>query len=487
MSFFDELIEKIINKQRKSKTLLIEEAQTSEQQDIEETIEPKEIKVAYFSRVEDGVHKHDVRIVCDGEVIPVGSFSNKKGDNNLELQEEKSIREIVDEIQKIIIPLNESESTYGLERLKSETKNILQNISQKNPNFVLDEEIIDFIEEFEPEQVLDYEQIDNLPKKIDVDQLSQSQKRQISIKMKKRMKELENIHTLDEAWEDREKIISFMKSIENIPVNTLMAAKKGNYQQKEEINDETVKLINEEIENIKNEDGQLYSVYLKIEEKRVWKKIRTEIIKYAYDSQNNKMEKEDFRELIRVITELNKYELKDIQKGFSSQILGYIIDEKEENTNEEKIEIERPEEEKLDVETYIEKVRKNDVSLVKMITLKFPNMEEKDEILSFFYNRIASLGQLSNKKDNSLRNFVETTTLKDEDATETKQFLLLASQIEKTYITNQCKDLLETTVKRETASAKAFRENMAFSAINSKKEDKEESSKTSNISEDRTK
>ena len=125
--------------------------------------------------------------------------------------------------------------------------------------------------------------------------------------------------------------------------------------------------------------------------------------------------------------------------------------------------------------------------LLNSSLLIYFNNNVKDEILSFFHNRIASLGQLFNKKDNSLRKFIETTTLKDEDATETKQFLLLAAQIEKIYITNQCKDLLETTVKRETASAKAFRENMAFSAINSKKEDKEESSKTSNISEDRTK
>ena len=469
MSFIDELIEKIMNKQRRKRTLLIEESKKSETQnetqDVEETIEPKEIKVEYFSRVEEGKLIHDVRIVYDGEIIPVGNLSSKKDDNNLEYQAEKSIREIVNEIQKVINPLNESESTYGLEKLKEETKNVLQRISQKNPNFVLDEEVMDFIEDFKPEQVIDYEQLDKLPKKIDVDKLTHSQKKQISIKMRKRMKELEQIRTTENAWADREKIISFIQSIENIPENTLMDAKKETSNQEHGLNEETAKLMNEEIENIKNEDGELYSVYLKIEEKRVWKKIRTEIIKYANDS---KMNREGFIELIKAIGELNKYELKDIQKGFSSQILGYIIDEKDEKTSEEKVDVERAEDEKLDIETYIEKIRKNDLLLTRMITSKFPDMENKDKILSFFHSRIASLGQLSNKKKNTLRKFIETTDYKDEYTTETKQFLLLASQIEKVYIKSQFKDLLEISNERKTANMNAFKENIAYTVIKDK-------------------
>lgn len=481
MSFIDELIEKIIGKQRKDNILRIEGAKENETKNIEETIEPKNIEVKYFSKVEDGIHKHDVRIVYDGETIPVGNLFSKKDDK--EFQAEKSIREIVNEIQKVINPLNESESTYGLERLKEETKNVLQRISQKNPNFVLDEEVMDFIEDFKPEQVIDYEQLDKLPKKIDVDKLTHSQKKQISIKMRKRMKEVEQIRTPENAWEDREKIISFIKSIENIPVNTLMDAKTETSRQENGLNEENKELMNEEIENIKNEDGELYSVYLKIEEKRVWKKIRTEIIKYANDSE---MSREDFKELIKAVGELNRYELKDIQKGFSSQILGYIIDEKDEKTSEEKVEIERAEDEKLDIETYIEKIRKNDLLLTRMITSKFPDMENKDKILSFFHSRIASLGQLSNKKENTLREFIETTDFKDEDNTETKQFLLLASKIEKVYIKSQCKDLLQISNERKTASMNAFKENIAYSAINGK--DKEPSTTTRiNSREDTTK
>lgn len=270
MSFIDELIEKIIGKQRKDNILRIEGAKENETQNIEETIEPKNIEVKYFSKVEDGIHKHDVRIVYDGETIPVGNLFSKKDDK--EFQAEKSIREIVNEIQKVINPLNESESTYGLERLKEETKNVLQRISQKNPKFVLDEEVMDFIEDFKPEQVIDYEQLDKLPKKIDVDKLTHSQKKQISIKMRKRMKEVEQIRTPENAWEDREKIISFIKSIENIPVNTLMDAKTETSRQENGLNEENKELMNEEIENIKNEDGELYSVYLKIEEKKSMEK-----------------------------------------------------------------------------------------------------------------------------------------------------------------------------------------------------------------------
>lgn len=118
MSFIDELIEKIINKQRREKTLLIEESKKSETQNetqsVDETIESKEIKVEYFSKVEKGKHIHDVRIVYDGEIIPVGNLYSKKDDNNVEHQAEKSIREIVNEIQKIINPLNESESTMRI-------------------------------------------------------------------------------------------------------------------------------------------------------------------------------------------------------------------------------------------------------------------------------------------------------------------------------------------------------------------------------------
>ena len=45
MSFIDELIEKIIGKQRKDKILRIEGAKENEIQNIEETIEPKNIEV----------------------------------------------------------------------------------------------------------------------------------------------------------------------------------------------------------------------------------------------------------------------------------------------------------------------------------------------------------------------------------------------------------------------------------------------------------
>lgn len=484
MSFIDELIEKIVGKQRKENNLLIEGTGQDETQNFEEAIEPKDIKVEYFSKVEEGTHIHDIRIVYDGEIISVGNLSSKKDDKNVEHQTEKSIREIVSEIQKTINPLNESESTYGLEKLKEETKRVLQKISQKNPNFVLDEEIIDFIEEFKPEQVIDYEQLDKLPKKIDVDQLTHSQKKQISIKMHKRMKELEQICTPENAWEDREKIISFIKSIENITVNTLMDAKTETSKQEHGLNEEDTELINEKIESIKNEDGELYSVYLKIEEKRVWKKIRSEIIKNANDSEMNR---EEFKELIRAIGELNKYELKDIQRGFSSQILAYIIDEKDEKKDEEKVNVESSKVERLDIETYIEKIRKNDLLLTRMITSKFPNMENKDIILSFFHNRIANLGQLSNKKENSLRKFIETTDFKDEDNTETKHFLLLASQIEKAYIKNQCKDLLAISNERKTANMNAFKQKIAFNAINGNQEKKVKTVKSNINKEDFTK
>lgn len=158
-----------------------------------------------------------------------------------------------------------------MDKHKKETINVLQGISEKNPTFVLDEKVMNFIEDFESDQLLNYVKLDELPKKIDVDKLTHSQKKQISIKMRKRMKELEKIHTPENAWEDREKIISFIKSIENIPVNTLMDAKTETSRQENGLNEENAELMNKEIENIKNEDGELYSVYLKIEEKRVWK------------------------------------------------------------------------------------------------------------------------------------------------------------------------------------------------------------------------
>lgn len=466
MGFIDELIEKIVTKQKKAKTLLIEAAKEDEFQNIEETIEPKDIKVEYFSKIEEGIHKHDVRIVYEGKTISVGNLSNSKEDNTIEHQNEKSIRNIVNEIQKNINQLNETESIYGLEKVKEETKNLLQKISQKNSNFILDKEIMDFVEEFKPEQIIDYEELDKLPKKIDVDQLTHEQKRQISIKMRKRMKELEKIRTPENAWGDREKIISFIKSIENVPVNTLMDAKMETNKQENKLNTNYKEQMNENIENIENEDGELYMVYLKIEEKRVWQKIRAEIVKYSNDS---KMNREDFVEFVKAINILNKYELNDIQKGFSSQILAYMIDEKTEEVKneEEQIDNEQIDNEKLDVETYIEKIRKNDVLLTKMITAKFPDMENKNEILSFFHNRIASLGQLSNKKENSFRKFIETTELKDENNEDTKQFLLLASQIEKIYIKSQCKDLLEITNEKKTANMNAFKEKIAYSAINS--------------------
>ena len=325
---------------------------------------------------------------------------------------------------------------YELDNLKERVKCVLQEITQNNSNFVLDEEIINFINDFKPEQVIDYKELDNLPKKIDIDKLTPSQKREISTKMRTRIKELNQISTPDDAWKDREKILSFIKSIENILSNPFEDANIENNK----------KGSSKETNNIPNEDGALYSVYLKIEEKRIWKNIKLTIAKYA---NNNEMDKEDLNKLMEAIRILNTYELHDIQRGFSSEILTYIINQMKE----------------MDTEKYLEEIKENDLLIAKMINSKFPNMENKDKILPFFYSRIASLGQFSDKKGNLLRKFIETTDFIDEDNTETKQFLLLASQIEKIYIKSQYKDLLEISNEANKANMKSFKERVATNII----------------------
>lgn len=454
MSIINEFIEKLIGKQRKEKKLLIEEGKISNPSpNIEEqTNEQKEIRVEYYSKVENGIHKHDVRINYDGEVIPLGNLSNKKDEDNIEYKTDETIRDIVREIESNIRPLSKAESIYELDDLKEKVKDILQQISHKNPNFVVDEEIMDFIDNFKSDQTseqLNYKEINNyLTKAIDVKKLTEEQKKKISTQMETRMKELGEIHTPDDAWEDRGKILSFIKSIENIPSNPLVIANIKSKKQGKELNEETSKLVAREIKNIENEDGALYSVYLKIEEKRIWKKIKLTISKNAED---NEMNKEDLNKLMESIGKLNTYELHDIQSGLSSEILTYIIEQMKE----------------MDTEKYLEEIKYNDALLAKMINSKFPNMESKDKILPFFYNRMACLGQLSNKKENILRKFIETTDFKDEDYTETKQFLLLASQIERTYIENLGKDLIESKIKAntnayETTKTNTFKEKIAY-------------------------
>ena len=76
------------------------------------------------------------------------------------------------------------------------------------------------------------------------------------------------------------------------------------------------------MEQIKNEDGALYSAYLKLEEKRVLKQIRKVITNYNLSGSNVDMtEVREANQAMRYI----KGEIDTTKGGFSPEILEYII------------------------------------------------------------------------------------------------------------------------------------------------------------------
>lgn len=408
---------------------------------VEKIKEKTKIDVRVFSKKEDEKVEYYVKIFSKGKYTQIGKIDTVKDENERNL----SPKEIAKQIEYAIKPLSNAKSMKELNIAKEEAKSELKRIVLKNNILTLDDEAMRFIDQYKPSYLLDYKELIKLPTKINFDKLVDTEKIKKAKQLASRMNILYTIKTADDAYRDKENLEYFMQARENVPINPIIAANNESRKNGIQLDEKTIKLFAKNMESLENEDGLLYSVYLKIEEKRIWKQIRLKIAEYIKNS-NLKNDKETMYKLLEIVGAISPYELHDIKNGFSFEILEYIISEMK----------------KMDAAKYLEDIKEKDIALAKIINSKFTDMEGKEKILQFLYARMHSLGQLSNKNATVLRNFVETTEFKHEDNEESKQFLLLVSQVEKSYIEDECIDLIELSKQNKSKNKDQFKERVSL-------------------------
>lgn len=421
-------------KRRKNKTPMLEAGKMNEQQKEEEGEEGEKVDVQIFSRKrEDSSIEYSVVLNVGGNSILAGKAYSTPEDD-LSKKQHVNLKNIANIIKDSIQPIADAKNRYSINRAKQEARQRIQSMANIE-GVVLTDEIMQYIEQYRNPMVNQFNQEDK--------------KKQMDAKDASRLQELESIKTPEDADEHKDSLIAYMQRTEKVPINPIVEANIKSLQEGKQLDDNTMTAIAQNMkelgEELGNEDGLLYSVYLKIEEKRIWRQVQTRLAQYSNDSGDEKVIGEIYK-LSGVIDELDKYELPNMGEGHSQGVLKYMIDEVRQT----------------DIKDYIQNAKEKDTLLARSINTKFAGIQDKTNMLQFLYARIGSLGQLSYKSalqgNNVLRNFVANTDFKHEDNTETKQFLLTVANIEKENIQNKYKT---NSFENNKTEEKPFKERLS--------------------------
>ncbi len=281
------------------------------------------------------------------------------------------------------------------------------------------------IEEIIPDISIDYENVDKLvPSKdaIDLSSVSNETIKEVGQELQERVDELNSIKseedarlykdsleafmTHEEIDTDREKILlNFIEKIDKLDTETII---------------ETLKVI--EDKDIKY--SKLYPIYLRIQEKRIMKKVQMYLIGLKSTEKFPDGQIEKFLEI------LEQQKIEDIEgNDLNSVMAGFIGNENNE------------------LEQYIKNDRKVDIDMVKYIRMaevEGEKLPEKEEVLTYLENRIASLRQVGKSFEKfELRTYIEDTGFKDADETEQNIFLYNVAEMEKQHLIAKYGDILD--------------------------------------------
>lgn len=442
------LFDKVSNIFRKKKNLGLPAPAREYGQDTEnESTEPDnkvDIRI-YSSTNENNGIEYDVKMNIGEEIISIGTITSdldKSEDEEavkLKYKKRMSLKEAKDELTKIFEPLPKCKSRREFTEAKNSTIEKLRAMEDKYQQLHLSEDIWNNIEQYGAEK-FGYAQLRGLPRDINVTKLSPEELSRYGKVIDERLKILASIQTADDTTIPRNKEVllsCMMEQEENNPEDSIVAANFQSMMKGENLDEATVVKI---AQNMKkdpiNENGGLFSCYLKLEKDRVLRQLyRTVGEAMIIKSKGNKDVMKDSLKKIAYIPE----EIENIPGGFSPELLENIMGYMK----------------GMDVEEYIKNSKDNDVKLIKEINENYPDIKHKTEILSFLHARNGSLGQLSYKNDahnaRTLRDFVANTDFKDPDDTETKNYLLLVARVEEKYIQQEYGSLINK-----------YRENLPF-------------------------
>lgn len=251
------------------------------------------------------------------------------------------------------------------------------------------------------------------------------------------MAELDGITDVSIANNKKNSIAAFMKSREeSSPIDKMLSVLGDNTDYSEL---PVILKYAKALETQPNEDGLLYSAYLKLEETRVIQQIQQEISEHQKSFDISDVNYAAAQEQINYLESLKTKPYPNATSQTSLDKFG-VIDFMIKTIQG------------ISLEDYISSGIKNDVSL--RTYLKSCPIEHQSEAISYVGSRMTCLGQVSNIPDDdrksrypTLRRFIETTDCKIPEDTASKEFLLVMAQTEKDYILKNYAPILEAYKK----------------------------------------
>lgn len=282
---------------------------------------------------------------------------------------------------------------------------------------------------------INYRQLDSaIPKTIDISACTDIEIRFLGGILESRIAALDGIQGSQDVSDKKDSIAEFMKSRETpAPIDKVLSL-LGDEIQEDEI--PVVIKYARALEEQPNEDGLLYSAYLKLEETRVINQIQQDIAKHqeTFDVSDpnyaSAQAQIDYLESIKTKPYPRSSERHNSLDTFG--VIDFMI-----RTIQG-----------INLEDYISNNLKKDFAL--RTYLKQNNIEHNEDALNYVGARITSLGQVSNipeenrkSKFPTLRRFIETTECKIPEDQDSKDFLLVMAQTEKDYILRNYTPILE--------------------------------------------
>lgn len=281
------------------------------------------------------------------------------------------------------------------------------------------------IEEMIQDNNMNYKKMDDsLPtqEKLDLKNIPNETIQNLGAETQERLNKLGTIKSEEDAKSDKNSLESFMIYQEDVTDRDKILLKFINKIDK--LDPDTIIATLKAIEDADIKYSKLYPIYLRIQEKRIIKKVQMYLIGLKSREVTPDGQLEKFLEL------LDEQKIEDVANtGLSIVIADFIGNENNE------------------VERYIKSGRPIDFEMMRYINSQEETgerAEEKEEVLTYLKGRVASLRQIGKNFDNfEFRSYIEDTDFKDEDETEQNQFLYEVAKIEKKFLIQKYGDLLD--------------------------------------------
>lgn len=295
------------------------------------------------------------------------------------------------------------------------------------------------IEEIIPDTSMNYKKADKLmhPKEmVELVGIPDETIQEVGQEAEKRLKVLESIKSAEDAKEHRYSLEAFMEDKEEPSAREEILLRF--IEKLDELNPEVIIETLKVIEGGDNKYAKLYPIYLRIQEKRVIKRVQEYLIGLKLKEQVPDGQIEKFLEQLdeQMIENLENTDINELISNFTDRENGQI-------------------------EQYLRAGRGIDFQMLQYInSIKDEERpEEKEEVEAYLKHRIASVRQVGKIFEKfELREYVEDTGFKDADETEQNMFLQAVADIEKRHIFEKYGEILNKYNERNNGKPQNLQE-----------------------------